>query len=74
MEQSINELIAKLQAGTLSHPQFVTQMNKLQTPQQATQKKAQKTERAKKTKIYKQSKSKPPQYETKCKQAHSKGQ
>ena len=51
MEQSINELIAKLQTGTLTHPQFLAQMNKLQSPQQTTQRKEQKIERAKKTRF-----------------------
>ena len=51
MEQNINELIAKLQTGKLTHPQFLAQMNKLQSPQQATQKKEQKIERAKKTRF-----------------------
>ena len=51
MEQNINELIAKLQAGKLTHSQFLAQMNKLQSPQQAIQKKEQKIERAKKTRF-----------------------
>ena len=51
MEQSINELIAKLQTGTLTHPQFLAQMNKLQSPQQVIQRKEQKVERAKKTRF-----------------------
>ena len=48
MKQSINELIAKLQAGNLTHPQFLAQMNKLESPQEAIQKKGQKLKGRKK--------------------------
>ena len=46
MDQSIDELIAKLQTGELTHPQFLAQMKKLDSPQQVIQKKEQKIERA----------------------------
>jgi len=51
MEAQINELIAKLQTGSVTHSQFLKKMNAISTPQQATQKKQQKTERAKKTRF-----------------------
>ena len=51
MDQSINELIAKLQTGILTHPQFLAQMKKLDSPQQTIQRKEQKVERAKKTRF-----------------------